>query len=221
MNEAGFKEIENLFMEHTNPEKIVKMTAYMKGRFTYLGITAPERKALLASIFEGYKWKREELLKFSDFAWDSKFRELHYAGLDMLMKYHKKLLISDIPLLEKLVTTHSWWDTVDGLAVNPIGKTMKNHPVEKEKWVRKWANSENMWLQRTAILHQLKYKNDVDVKLMEHTILKANGTKEFFLNKAIGWILREYSRTDPDYVREFCEVNVLSNLSKREALRLL
>ena len=221
MNKQAFEDIENLFIEQSNPSKIDKMTAYMKGHFKYLGITAPERKALLSSVFKGYKWSRVDLVEFAGFAWNSEFRELHYAGLDMLHRHFKKLTLDDMPFLESLVTTHSWWDTVDGLAVNPIGKTLKNHRGIKRKWVLKWSDSENMWLKRTAILHQLKYKDQVDIELLEHTIHKANGTKEFFLNKAIGWILREYSRTDPEYVRQFCEVNVLSNLSRREALRLL
>lgn len=221
MNKEEFKEIENLFIENSNPDKIDKMTAYMKGRFKYLGISAPERKEILKSIFLGFKWKREEMLEFAGLAWKSEYRELQYAGLDILHKHSKKIAHEDIAFLEQLVTTHSWWDTVDSLAVNPIGKTLKQNEALKRKWVLSWAASDNMWLKRTAILHQLKYKNDVDTELMEHCIKQANGTSEFFLNKAIGWMLREYSRTDPAYVRSYCEENKLSNLSRREALRLL
>ncbi|GLR15439.1 DNA alkylation repair protein [Portibacter lacus] len=221
MKEDAFKAIENLFIEESNPAKIQKMTDYMKGRFVYLGITSPERKVILAKIFQGYKWSREELLSFTRHCWNSKFRELHYAALDMMNKHSKKFELEDIPFFESLVTTHSWWDTVDSLAVHPIGKTLYKDVDDRRKWVTKWAESEDLWLRRTAILHQLKYKSDLDEDLMEFTILKANGTKEFFLNKAIGWILREYSRTNPAYVLQFCERHDLSNLSRREALRLI
>lgn len=221
MDQSDFLAIEQLFLEHSNPKRQAKMEAYVHGKFKYLGVTAPERKALLSSVFRGLKWHREELILFANYCWESEYRELKYAGLDMLSKHHKKLELGDIPVLEKFVLGDSWWDTVDGLAVHAIGKTLvKDFEIRKE-WVQKWAASDNIWLKRTAILHQLKLKDRIDIPLLEETIDKANGTKEFFLNKAIGWILREYSRTAPEYVIEYCQTHELSNLSRKEALRLL
>lgn len=219
MNSIEFEAIENLFIENKDEVRALKMKAYLKDRFELLGIMSPKRKEIMRSIFLGYKWTRESLIEFNRFCWKSNYRELQYAGLDMLHKHSKLLKIEDIPFLEGLVTEKSWWDTVDSLAVNPIGITLKQDKEQLLEWVTEWMDSDNMWLRRTAILHQLKYKEEINVTLMEMTILKANGTKEFFLNKAIGWMLREYARIDPDYVQDFCATHDLSNLSKREALK--
>lgn len=219
MEKSEFKEIEDLFISKRNPERSDKMEAYLKHKFTCLGITSPERKEILKSIFQGYKWNRVEMMSFADHCYQSQYREIHYAGLDILAKYKKKLTADDMPALETKVTAHSWWDTVDSLASNPIGQVFYSHPEMKMNYLSRWVESDNMWLRRTAILHQLKYKSGIDTDIMEWTIEKANGTKEFFLNKAIGWMLREYAKVNPDYVRGFCEKHDLSTLSKREALK--
>lgn len=221
MKKDDFEAIEVLFIDNTNHSKKEQMEAYMKNRYTYLGITAPQRKELMKSIFQGIKWNRKDIVDFSKFCWASKYRELKYAAMDILHKHSKKLELQDLEFLEQLILADSWWDTVDSLAVNPVGELLSRDFKVRKHWVQKWANSNDMWLRRTAILHQLKYKDKVHTALLEETITKANGTKEFFLNKAIGWMLRQYSRTNPSYVIEFCEVNELSNLSRREALRLL
>jgi 3-methyladenine DNA glycosylase AlkD len=221
MTSEEFSSIEILFIENSNPEKIGRMTAYTKDQFNYLGISAPERKKILREIFRGYKWERAEVLSFVAYCWKSKYRELHYAGLDILIKQANVIKVADIPFLENLVTSHSWWDTVDGLAVHPIGKALCKDQKAQKKWTIEWAESNDLWLRRVAIIYQLKYKSSVNIELMEYAIERANGTKEFFLNKAIGWMLREYSKTDPEYVKLFCRRTKLSNLSRKEALRLL
>jgi len=102
-----------------------------------------------------------------------------------------------------------------------MGDYFKMYPEQIKKYVDKWLASGNMWLQRSALLFQLKYKKDLDEELMAYTINNLLGSKEFFINKAIGWMLREYSRTNPDWVIEFADKTELNNLSKREALRLI
>ncbi len=221
MTKEEFAEIEEFFIEHGEVKKQVQMEAYMKNRFKFLGITAPSRKELLSRLFKGMKWTREELIDFAKLCWHSSYRELQYAGQDMLMKKEKLLQSTDIELVEYFLGNKSWWDTVDALSVNVAGKLMKRHPEMRYRKVEEWMKNEDIWIKRAAILHQLKYKSDVDTKLMERTLLAANGTTEFFLNKAIGWMLREYSRTDSEYVMNFVEKNELSKLSRREALRLI
>ena len=197
------------------------MKAYMKGKFEYAGITSPERKRLLKQVFQGYQWERNELLDFVRKCWDCEIRELQYVAMDILRKSQKLLTIEDLDFVEQLLIQKSWWDTIDGLAVNTVGYILKGDMEVRSAWVVKWANSDNIWLRRTAILHQLKYKDLIDIPLMEMSLDKANGTKEFFLNKAIGWMLREFARLNPDYVRDYVETHSLSNLSRREALKHL
>jgi len=122
-----------------------------------------------------------------------------------------------------MITTKSWWDTVDFIAAKLVGDYFKKYPNQIGKYIQKWINSDNMWLQRTAILFQLKYKNQLDPKLLKYIIQSQLGSNEFFINKAIGWVLREYSKTNPTWVFNFVNTNEkgLSNLSKTEALRLM
>ena len=127
----------------------------------------------------------------------------------------------DIDLFEYMVTNKSWWDTIDYIAPKLIGNYFKKFPEHRELYIQKWIASNHIWLQRSAILFQLKYKSDLDMKFLERIILSLNNTDEFFINKAIGWVLREYSRTNPNWVVEFVKKIPLSNLSKKEALRLI
>lgn len=122
-----------------------------------------------------------------------------------------------------MITHNSWWDTVDMIAVHLVGGYLKQFPNEKEKLIEKWLKSSNMWLNRTAILFQLKYKENIDVYLLEKTIKANLNSNEFFINKAIGWMLREYTRTNSEWVINFVNEyeNELSGLSKKEALRLI
>lgn len=221
METQDFNSIVQLFIEDGNPSKVESMKSYMKGKFEYAGITSPERKRLIRHFFQGYQWDRKELLNFVGKCWECEIRELQYVAMDILRKNQKLLTIGDLAFVEQLLLKKSWWDTVDGLAVNIVGGLLKSDIKVRREWIRKWANSDNIWLRRAAILHQLKYKDLVDVPLMEMTLKKANGTKEFFLNKAIGWILREYARLNPDYVRDYVDNHSLSNLSRREALKHL
>ena len=102
-----------------------------------------------------------------------------------------------------------------------MGAYFKKYPEQREVSVKKWLNSNNIWLQRAALLFQLKYKENLDTVLLSSVINSLLGSKEFFINKAIGWILREYSKINPQWVMEFAGKTALSNLSQKEALRLI
>lgn len=120
-----------------------------------------------------------------------------------------------------MVTHKSWWDTVDYISIKLMGAYFKKFPEQRELYVKKWLASENIWLQRSALLFQLKYKENLDTTILSNAINYLVGSKEFFINKAIGWVLREYSRTNPKWVVDFVEKTNLNSLSRREALSLL
>lgn len=126
-----------------------------------------------------------------------------------------------IPLLEWLITTKSWWDTVDALATKSVGAVAKKYPETIPETIEGWAYGEHLWLRRTAILFQLKYKAETDEELLYRYIEQNADSKEFFIQKAIGWVLREYSKTDPDSVRNFIETHPLAKLSIREGSKYL
>ena len=161
------------------------------------------------------------MTKITEELWAKSQREFHYFAIDLNRRYIKKIEFEDIHLFEKMIVNNSWWDTVDFIANKLIGTYFKTFPELRIPYTQKWIASNNIWLQRSALLFQLKYKNDIDTNLLSSTINVLLGSKEFFINKAIGWILREYSRTNPSWVLDFVSKTDLSNLSKKEALRLI
>jgi len=210
------------FKENANPDNAEPMAKYMKNLFPYLGIKTPLRKELFRSFI-----KENGLPKISDLKqivldlWDLPEREFQYIAIGILRKFTKRWEENFIDLFEQLIITKSWWDSVDGIASWMVGEHFKRFPHLRDKYIDKWMKSGNMWLQRTCLLFQLGYKDKTDEMLMGSVIMSLNGSKEFFINKAIGWILREYSKIDAQTVIKFVENNELSNLSKREALKWL
>ena len=220
MERFDLKTLEKNFRENANPENAFFMKKYMKDKFSFLGIKSPERRAITSAFFKNYN--RPDLNSIENIVrklWDMEEREFQYFAMDLVEKGLKKMVQNDIQLFEYLVVNKSWWDTVDFIAANLIGKHLSNFPGLIEQINKKWISSENMWLNRTALLFQLKYKNDLDTKLLKQNILKCRDSKEFFIRKAIGWVLREYSKTNPVWVSEFVDSTTLSPLSKREALK--
>lgn len=146
-------------------------------------------------------------------------REFQNVALDMLERRVKKLDKSYIGLFETLITTKPWWDTIDPIASKLIGSFMLKYPELIEDYPEKWIASGDMWLQRTAILFQLKYKAKTNVPLLFRYIDNCSESREFFIQKAIGWALREYAKTDAAAVRRFVQERRLAPLSRREALK--
>lgn len=211
-----------LFARHANTRIAIGQKAYMKNKFEFFGIKTPERRELQRPILQKTvlpdKKVAFELIRQ---LWDEPQRELQYLSMELLYKYRDQFKKSDIDLVEYLLTRKSWWDTVDFLAANIVGSYLRKFPEDRDDLVNKWLHSENIWLQRTCILYQLKYKEELDTRKLEEIIHRLHGTKEFFINKAIGWILREYSKTNPGWVVGYVNNNPLHSLSKREALKVV
>ncbi len=210
------------FSIHANPANAVPMERYMKHKVKFFGVKTPERKSVTRSIIMDYgRPDASDIPELVKLLWDQPQRELHYFGLDLLEHVVKKQQIRDTDLFRFLITTKSWWDTVDWLATRIVGMHLKHYPDEIADLHRDWMASDNMWLQRVCILFQLKYKNDTDVPLLFQTINALSHSNEFFIQKAIGWALREYSKTDADTVITFVNKHPLKPLSQREALKVI
>ncbi|MBC8313112.1 MAG: DNA alkylation repair protein [Candidatus Cloacimonetes bacterium] len=211
-----------LFEANANPENAVQMAKYMKNKFAFLGIKKPLRSELMKQFYNknGYP-KISELKEICRTLWTQPYREYQYAADGMLHKFRRDVDKSFIALYEYLIVTKSWWDTVDALATQNVGVLFQRFPEMSEKYSPKWIDSQNIWLKRTALLFQLDYKEKTDVELLFKYIKKCAAHKDFFIRKAIGWVLREYSKTDAQIVIEFVKNNELSPLSKREALKWL
>jgi 3-methyladenine DNA glycosylase AlkD len=213
-------DIFEIFRNAADPVKAAPMSAYMRNQFSYLGISTPERKKLSQEFLKTLK-QNDIDWTFIFTCWEMPEREFQYLAVEYLTRQKAKLTDSDIPNLRKLIITKSWWDTVDGLDVI-VGDIALRHP-EVSQILLTWSTDENIWLRRAAIDHQLGRREKTDIRLLEKIIINNLGQKEFFINKAIGWSLREYSKTNPEWVREFIERHreALSSLSIREASKYI
>ncbi|WP_321307891.1 DNA alkylation repair protein [Marinifilum fragile] len=208
------------FRKNFDEEYAIKMSAYMKCRFPFLGLPKPKRDELSKGFLR--KVTKDKMIDWNlvNYLWELPEREFQYLALDYLGKLKKELEKKDISKLEQLIITKSWWDSVDSLAPL-VGVLCKKYPELKTEILSDWIISSNIWLKRVSILFQLKYKNDVDTQFLSKTIIANNLSNEFFVNKAIGWALRQYSKFNPDWVKEFISKYPLSPLSIREGSKYL
>ncbi|MBC1410131.1 DNA alkylation repair protein [Listeria welshimeri] len=212
------KDIQALFRANRSLEEAGPMEAYMKNQFTFLGIKAGKRKKLLAGFIKE-NGAPTDLLDYVIVLFKEEEREFQHVAIDLLSRYGKEQPREAIQVYEKLIVTKSWWDTVDGLAGTIISNHFKLYPDLIPTYNEAWINGENIWLARTAILFQLKYKEQTDTELLFSNCEKWLGSKEFFIQKAIGWALRQYAKVDSDAVRVFVNTHPLAPLSRREALK--
>ena len=216
------KILETEFERNANAEVALGQKAYMKNHFEFYGIKSPIRreiqKPFLKREFLPPKADLENIVKA---LWGKPQREFQYFSQEFAFKYVKQIGEGDIDLFEFMVLHKSWWDTVDYISPKLIGEYFKCYPAQRDKFVEKWIASENLWLQRSAILFQLNYKEELDTEFLTYVINSLLGSKEFFINKAIGWILRQYGKVNPDWVIGFANKTQLAKLSEKEALRLL
>ena len=205
---------------HANPERAVPMAAYMKHRFDYLGIAKPQLMRICKPFFKG-AGQADVDWRFVQQCWADPHRELQYCALEYLRALQSKLTPQDIPRLQQLIVTKSWWDTADFLD-RIVGGIALRHP-EVNAVLLDWSQSDNIWLRRVAIDHQLLRKEKTDTALLEQILRNNLGQSEFFINKAIGWALRDYSKTNPDWVRRFMADygGSMAKLSIREAGKYL
>ena len=213
--------IKSSFEANANTDNAEKMSAYLKGHFTMYGIKSPLRKELLKPIHKEVKrLEPKEFKELISMLWAADERDFQYAAMEFLQKNKRKLNSEDLGLIEHLISHKSWWDSVDMLASHMAGHLLKTDLELRDTWVEKWMQSGNMWLQRTCIIFQLKYAQQVDFDLLKSVILELKSTNEFFIQKAIGWSLRQYAKFNPIAVKEFVSENEdLSNLARREALK--
>ncbi len=210
------------FLSASNPLAAQPMAKYMKFNLKFLGITSTEREEIFKEARSIYKLPRfiESKQDIIDL-WNMPEREFHYAAGDLLIRNRGQITPDYLPTFEWLITTNSWWDSVDTVVPKPLGTLLENHPELIKPTIINWAKSENIWLKRASLLFQLKYKQNLDTVLLQEIIEITKPTKEFFVQKAIGWILREYSKTNPEWVKSFIDKTQLSNLAQREGLKII
>ncbi len=204
-------------------EKAGPMQAYMKTSQPFYGVQTAGRKAIFREARQLYPIESyTQFKRIIHILWNSTYREDMYMALEIGEHYRKFNTPDAFIFWEEIITTATNWDTVDWIAGRIISLMILKYPQLFNELPR-LSRSQNMWLRRTALLAHLKHKDQTNTKLLEKTVLKLAHEKEFFIRKAIGWILREYSKTNPDWVLSFVQSHIekLSELSKKEALKII
>ena len=216
-----FNKLYEEMIRHKNEEQAQKMSKYMLNKFEYIGIKTPKRRKIFKNFFKEYKNEEKIDWEFVNKCWENKYREFQYIAADYLKNMKDKLTIDDIPKLKQLILKKSWWDTIDNLDMTIGTLALKDSNVNKI--LLEWSIDENIWLRRIAIDHQLLRKEKTNTELLEKILKNNLGQAEFFINKAIGWALRDYSKTNPEWVKNFIEKNRenMAKLSIKEASKYL
>ena len=216
-----FNKLYEEMIQHKNEEQAQRMSKYMLNKFEYIGIKTPERRKIFKNFFKEYKNEEKIDWEFVNKCWENKYREFQYIAADYLKNMKDKLTINDIPKFKRLILEKSWWDTIDNLDMTIGALALKDSNVNKI--LLEWSLDENIWLRRIAIDHQLLRKEKTNTELLEKILKNNLGQAEFFINKAIGWALRNYSKTNPERVKNFIEENKekMAKLSIKEASKYL
>lgn len=204
-------------------EDSIQMAKYMKDQFDYFGVKSPARKEVQRKL--KVHWKKMDdqfIFEYAEELWKLPQRELQYIAIEALETRSKKWDESYLERIEQLILTKSWWDTVDALAPNIAGSIFFKNDEARLLWIEKWNNSDNMWLNRSALIHQLRYKDQLDLDLLFALVESHIGSKEFFINKASGWALRQASKFYPSEIKTFILNHPnLANLTKKEGSKYL
>ncbi|MBV7528470.1 DNA alkylation repair protein [Chitinophaga sp. sic0106] len=210
------------FETAANATEAVAMKKYMRDQFEFCGIKSPQRKLLLRGLKATHGVPAiTEMPALVKALWKLPQREYQYAAIDIMQSMHKQFIPAHIALFEWMILQKSWWDTVDNTLSGLVSPWFKKFPEQRAAITDRWIASDNIWLQRGAIIYQNGWKLQTDEKVLFRYILQCNHSKEFFIQKGIGWALREYSKVNPVSVKAFVAQYPLAPLSKREALRLL
>lgn len=216
-----YQKLKQKFETHQNQEQAIQMKKYMRNQFEFYGYHSLERKQVYQQELHAEKQNKKIDWNLLQQAWNDPYREMQYFVCDYLIAMKRFLKYEDLPQLRKFVMEKSWWDTIDSL-IKPISYLgLKDERIDEE--MLKWSKDNNIWIRRTAIEHQLLRKEKMKSELLAQIIKNNLNSEEFFINKAIGWALRDYSKTNPKWVKQFLEKyqGQMATLSIKEASKYL
>ncbi len=207
-----------------NPDYARRMQAYMKSEMLYHGIKSAEQTKVKQKWFKEFPVASfNEYIELIQDLWAADFREERYVAISLGNKYKKFQTMEALPVYQMMIQDGAWWDYVDAIAANLIGALLKKYPAEMRTVLYQWIEHDDLWLRRSAILAQLKFKANTDETMLFEFCARCMEEKVFWIRKAIGWALREYSKTNPDSVREFVEKTHerMSGVTWREARKYI
>lgn len=207
-----------------DPTKAPQMQKYMKSETPYRGIGTPQRREINREIFKRYK-----IASFAQYdrvvreLWDAEYREDRYASIAVAMHYRKFQVIEALTLYRMMIETGAWWDYVDTIAIHLVGNLLRIYPDKMKNVLNAWIVDDHLWIRRTAILAQNRFKSDTDQAMLFDFCRKCLHEDVFWIRKAIGWALRDYSKSNPEAVRRFVEQHRedMSGVTLREAVKYI
>ncbi len=216
-------DLSKILNENSDRLRAKSMSKYMRGKFEFLGIKRDLRKELSNSWIKTTKELSEkDLIKLIFALWSENHREYQYVGLDVISKNKRRISPKHIQHFEELILQKSWWDTVDWLGAHIIGKIFMEDQLIKKEYTLSWLNSPNIWLNRCCLIYQLFYREKTNIDDLSFNICALMNKNDFFIQKAIGWALRQYSKTNHQFVEDFVNgMPDISQLAKREALKYI
>ena len=216
-----YLEIKKQFEQNEDKEKATAMAKYMRNLFEFYGIPTPRRKEIYKEFLKEEKKTKKVDWDFLDKCYEDKHREFQYLVSDYLIMMNKFLTYEDVPKIKKYIKQKQWWDTIDFLdrVIGEIG--LRDNRVNEVMLT--WSKDDDFWIRRVAIDHQLCRKEKTNTELLEKILVNNFGSDEFFINKAIGWALRDYSKTNPTWVKEFINKykDKMNRLSIREGSKYI
>lgn len=216
-----YTELDGRLESLANENLAIPMKKYMKNHSEFYGIKSDDRKMVVGEFKKDFGiLKPDEIDEFVDYCWNSPYRELQYTCME-LIDLEKNPPKERLSTYEKMVLAKSWWDSVDYISPNLMGKYFKLYPEHIADKTLGYVNSGELWLQRSALLFQLKYGLNTDLDLLFSYCTMLSSHKDFFIRKAIGWSLRQAARKYPNEIISYVENNSLSNLSVKEAMKHL
>lgn len=216
-----YNKIRILFEQNSNSEKAIKMSKYMRNKFEFYGISSPIRKSLYRDFLKEEKKSKQVDWTFLDQCFQDEHREFQYLVYDYLITLNKLLCFEDISKIENYIRNKQWWDTIDFFD-QVIGFIGLSDP-RVDSLMLMWSEDSNFWVRRLAIDYQLGRKEKTNTKLLEQILINNLESNEFFINKAIGWALRDYSKTNPEWVKKFIQTHNenMSKLSIKEGSKYI
>lgn len=213
--------IKEKFESQKNEEQAIPMAKYLRNKFKCYGLKTQERRNVYKDVIQEDKARGIIDWEFLYLCFQDEYRDMNYLVLDYLLAQKKSLQFDDIKKMEFFVKTNQWWDSID--VMNTIIGDIGLLDPRVDELMLKWSTDKDFWLRRVAITHQLMRKINTNTELLEKILVNNFGSDEFFINKAIGWALRDYSKTDPDWVRNFIENHweKMSKLSIREGSKYI
>ena len=224
MENRIIKYITNTLNDNKNSKDAIQMQRYLKTTMPFYGVKSPILNTIVNDVNNLHLISnQEEYNSVIMDIWNLSHREEKYISIKLARKWKKYITLDALNVYEKMIREGQWWDFIDPISQGLIGILLMKNRFKMNKILDKWIKDENLWIRRSAILAHLKHKENTDYKKLFEYCLKCAHEKEFFIQKAIGWVLREFSKTEPEIVYTFIQDNqqVLSNLSKREGMKYI